>query len=336
MEQKMRIAVGQFSQLTDETLTFAQQLGIKTVQMNTPQLPGEHRWEYEDLLALKQKCDEYGLTLEAIENVPFHFYDKIMLGLPGRDEQIGHYQAIIRSMGRAGIPILGHHFMPNSVWRTTPARGRGGALVTAFDEEESRDGVNSVNRAKNAAAKEVKIKTEAEMWEHYEYFLKAILPVAEDSGVKLALHPDDPPLPMVDGMARIFYNVAQFKKAMELAGSAAWGLDLCLGCCSEMINGADNVLEMIRFFGPLGKIFYIHFRDVQGTVPKFQECFLGEGNYDPAEVLLELKKNGFNGFILDDHVPKMVNDSPWGHRARAHAIGYIQGLINMAESTAPV
>jgi mannonate dehydratase len=328
VEKKMRIAVGQFSQLTDETLTFAQQLGIKTLQMNTPQLPGEHRWEYEDLLALKRKCDEYGLVLESIENVPIKFYDKIMLGLPGRDEQIEHYKAIISNMGRAGIPILGHHFMPNFVWRTTPAIGRGGVRVTAFDAEEARSGINSV---KYDANREVKIEKEDVMWEHYEYFLKAVLPVAEESGVRLALHPDDPPVQIIDGVARLFYKVDNFKKAMELADSDAWGLNLCLGCCSEMINGASNVMEMIRFFGPRGKIFYIHFRDVQGTVPKFQECFLGEGNFDPAEVLLELKRNGFNGFILDDHVPAMINDSPWGHRARAHAIGYIQGLINMAE-----
>lgn len=328
MEKKMRIAIGQFSQLTDETLTFAQQLGIKTIQMNTPQLPGEHLWQYEDLLALKRKCDDYGLVLESIENVPIKFYDKIMLGLPGRDEQIKHYQAIISNMGRAGIPILGHHFMPNFVWRTTPAFGRGGVRVTAFDAEEARNGINSV---KYEANREVKIETEAVMWDHYEYFLKAVLPVAEESGVRLALHPDDPPVEVIDGVARLFYKMDNFKKAMELADSDAWGLNLCLGCCSEMINGASNVKDMIRYFGPLGKIFYIHFRDVQGTVPKFQECFLGEGNFNPAEVLLELKKNSFNGFILDDHVPAMVNDSPWGHRARAHAIGYLQGLINMAE-----
>ena len=97
-------------------------------------LPGDQQWEYEDLLALRLKTEEYGLKFEAIENVPLHFYDKAMLGLPGRDEQIEHYCTTIRNMGRAGIPILGYHFMPNSVWRTSrTAAGRGGAHVTAFD-----------------------------------------------------------------------------------------------------------------------------------------------------------------------------------------------------------
>jgi mannonate dehydratase len=99
--------------------------------------------------------------------------------------------------------------------------------------------------------------------------------------------------------------------------------------------GAANVFEMIDYFGPLGKIFYVHFRDVQGSVPKFAECFLGDGNYDPAEVVLRLKQVGFNGFLLDDHVPFVIGDTPWGHRARGHAIGYMQGLLRMADLRIP-
>ena len=133
MEQ-MRIAVGQISQLSDEILAFARQLGVSGMQLNTPALPGAHRWEYADLRALRERCEGAGLRLEAIENVHLDFYDKVMLGLPGRDEQLDHYCATIRNMGRAGIPILGYHFMPNSVWRTSRTTpGRGGAHVTSFD-----------------------------------------------------------------------------------------------------------------------------------------------------------------------------------------------------------
>ena len=115
----MRVAVGQVSVLTDEILTFARQLGVSGMQVNTPALPGAHRWEYEDLRTLRARCEEYGLRLEAVENVHLDFYDTVMLGLPGRDEQLEHYCATIRNMGRAGIPILGYHFMPNAVWRTS-------------------------------------------------------------------------------------------------------------------------------------------------------------------------------------------------------------------------
>lgn len=339
----MRIAIGQFNEMTEEKLRFAVQIGVKGVQMNTPKLPGEHRWETSDLRMLVEQCGQFGLTLEAIENVPIHFYDKAMLGLDGRDEQIEHYRATIRNLGEAGIPILGFHWMPNSVWRTSrTAPGRGGALVTAFDMAIAQQSGNDLSRSFVAKAderidriavleREDEAVSEAQMWENYAYFVKAVMPVAEEAGVKLALHPDDPPVPSLGGVARLFRNVEGFKRGAELADSPAWGLDLCLGCCSEMPGGAANVIEMIEYFGPKGQILYVHFRDVQGTVPAFQECFLGEGNYDPAMVMVALKQFGFDGFLLDDHVPHMDDDSEWAHRGRAHAIGYMQGLINMVD-----
>ncbi len=342
MGEQMRVAVGQVSQLTDEILIFAQQIGVSGVQVNTPVLPGRHRWEYDDLLALRQRAEAFGLRLEAIENVPLYFYDRAMLGLPGRDKQIEHYQATIRNIGRAGIPLLGYHFMPNSVWRTgrVPV-GRGGALVTVFDSAEVHTEYQRevlIARSSNSGSDDPfdvgtlivpthQQVTKERMWENYEYFIRAVLPVAEESGVKLALHPDDPPVPELGGIARLFCNFDGFRRALEIAGdSPAWGLDLCLGCWSEM-GGEPSVLQAIEYFGRRKKIFYVHFRDVQGTAEHFAECFLGEGNYRPFKVLRALRDVGFTGFILDDHVPNMVNDSPYGHRGRAHAIGYIQGML---------
>lgn len=346
-ESEMRIAIGQFKDLNDEKLRFAQQIGVSSVQMNTPNLPGDHRWEEKDLRHLVRRCQEYELTLEAIENVPIHFYDKAMLGLPGRDEQIEHYQATIRNMGRAGIPILGYHFMPNSVWRTSrTAPGRGGVHVTAFDMNLVAN-VGSSEQLEFVAKRDEWIGrmavtadpsamvTEDEMWANYEYFMRAVIPVAEEAGVKLALHPDDPPVETLGGVARLFRNVDGFKRAESITPSNAWGLDLCLGCCSEMAGGSQNVTEMIEHFGPRNRILYVHFRDVQGTVPTFQECFIGEGNFDPAEILLALNRNGFRGFLLDDHVPRMDGDTEWCHRGRAHAIGYMQGLIAAMDHFAP-
>ncbi|MBP1991036.1 mannonate dehydratase [Paenibacillus eucommiae] len=335
----MRLAIGQFNELDDATLTFGRQLGVTGVQMNTPRLPGDRQWEYEDLLELKQTVERKGMKLEALENVPLSFYNKAMLGIDGRDEQIEHYQTTIRNMGRAGIPILGYHFMPSGVWRTSFATaGRGGAQVSSFDlsqvaPEAPRSAAGNSVAEINAGVKRIieagpeEIITEERMWQNYEYFIKAVIPVAEEAGVKLALHPDDPPVDMLGGVARIFKNTDSFKRAMNLADSDAWGLDLCFGSCSSMQGGAENVKELISFFGPLGKIYYVHFRDVQGTVPHFDECFLGEGNYSPAEMIRLLRSTGFDGFILDDHVPEIVGDTPWGHRSRAHAVGYIQGLI---------
>jgi len=340
----IRVGVGQFNELTDEKLTFAAQIGADTIQMNTPKLPGEKRWETADLRALVDKTKAAGLTLEAIENVPVHFYHKAMLGLPGRDEQIENYNTTIRAMGEAGIPILGYHFMPNSVWRTDrSAPGRGGAGNTRFDmsKVEATGNIEDLKAflptslghqsAMPLIADGDAVITEEDMWANYTYFMNAVLPVAEQAGVKLALHPDDPPVPMLGGVARLFYRPEGFIRALEISnGSPAWGLDLCLGCCSEMPGGKDTVNRMIEYFAPRDRIFYVHFRDVKGTVPDFTECFIGEGNFDPGEVMVLLARHGFDGFVLDDHVPQMDGDTAWNHRGRAHAIGYMQGLIRMA------
>ena len=321
MALKMRVGLGQFNELTDEKLAFIKQCGADDFLMNTPKLPGDKQWEYEDLLALRRRADAAQLRLMALENVPVSFYDKAMLGLPGRDEQIAHMQTTIRNMGRAGIPILGYHWMPNSVWRTPElAVLRGGARGTRFNLTE-----HDPNQLTHG-----RIYTEDEMWANYEYYLARILPVAEESNVQLALHPDDPPVPSLGGIARIFRNFDGFKRAMDTFDSPYHGLDFCMGCWSEM-GGMENVIRAVRHFGARDKIIYVHFRDVQGTADNFNECFINEGNVNPFEVVKTLRDVGFAGFMITDHVPHMVDDTDWGHRGRAYAIGYIAVLIEVAE-----
>jgi mannonate dehydratase len=322
----MRIAIGQFNEPSHERLTFAKQLGVSGVLLNTPRLPGEHRWEYDDLARLREHVESYGLRLEALENTPVRFYGDAMLGGPERDRQIEHYQATIRNMGRAGIPILGYHWMPNAVWRITRddrlggtsrfTYGRGGARVTAFD----------MALAKDAPLTHGRVYPAEELWANYVRFIKAVIPAAEEAGVRLALHPDDPPVPVLGGVARIFSSFEGFKRGSEVVDSPNWGLDFCMGCWSEM-GGNDNVLTGIRYFGPRRKIFYGHFRDVQGTAERFAECFLGEGNVDLVAAMRAFKEVGFTGFLIDDHVPHMVDDSEWGHRGRAYATGYMLALL---------
>ncbi len=341
--EQMRIAVGQFNELTDEKLRFATQLGVSGVQMNLLGAPGmdtASRLEYDALARLVQKAGEWGLRFEAVENVPLHFYDKVMLGLPGRDEQLAAYCDTIRNVGRAGIPVLGYHFMPNSVWSTSRETvGRGGATVRVFDMATVQATPAAEHRmfvgVRGSVLDDMFLETTAnpvgveQMWANYEYFLNGVLPVAEEAGVRLALHPDDPPVPELGGVARLFWNIEGFKCGEAMAnGSPAWGLDLCLGCCSEMTGGAANVRAMIAHFGPTGRICYVHFRDVKGSVPHFAECFIGEGNYNAAETMALLKHNGFTGFLIDDHVPQMVDDAGWNYRGRAHAVGYMQGLLD--------
>jgi mannonate dehydratase len=280
-DQQMRVAIGQYHSATDDYLTFARQLGVKGVQLNiqrgTQDLKDElGYWALEDLKRLKLRVNEADLELEAIENIPRNFYLKAMLGLPGRDEQIANYQRTVRNMGEAGIPILGVNWMPNAVWRTPMVYGRGGVKVTAFNMNQAEAG-NIVNGVMNLPEAEGLHLSEDVMFENYVYFMKSVIPVAEDAGVKLALHPDDPPVPKLGGVPRVFYKLENFRKAFNAVPSPNHGLDFCMGCFSEMIydemDSGRGVIEAMRLFGEMDKIFYVHFRDVQGCVPEFQECF---------------------------------------------------------------
>lgn len=331
-----RIAVGQFRELSAEDLDFARQVGASGITLNRPALespawrallgkhfankPGEFattplRWEFMELLQLRKLIEDHDLTLEAIENTPYHFYDKCMLGLPGRDEQIENYCATLRNLGRAGIKVLGYHWMPSMVWRTSHhENGRGGARVTAYDHELAKDAPDSFGRKVSAD----------ELWANYEYFIKRVLPVAEEAGVRLALHPDDPPVAEVGGVARIMSGLDGFRRAMTIGDSPNHGLDFCMGTWAEM--GVDTMFAAMEEFGRARKLVYVHFRNVKGCVPRFSETFLDEGDVDVVRAMRLLKDVGFDGFIIDDHVPKMTNDTVWGHRSRAYAVGYIKGL----------
>ena len=344
MKQNMRVAIGSLRGATEEDLLFAKQLGVEGIVLNTPPFTGEasfgsgalggtywvadggsgstSRWDTFELVQERRRIEDYGLRLEALENVPIWFYDKAMLGLPGRDEQIDNYRETIRAIGRAGIPILGYHWMPTRVWRTSKTTEiRGQARCSSFDLALVEDAPPMFGRE----------YTDDDMWANYSYFIDAVLPVAEEAGVRLALHPDDPPVPSLGGVARIFRNIEGVRRALEIGDSPNHSLDFCMGTWSE--SGVDAMMAALREFGERGKIDFIHFRNIKGTVPKFRECFLVEGDVDLVAVLRELVRVKFDGFLIDDHVPRMVNDTVWGHRSRAYATGYIAGLIRAVTET---
>ena len=326
-----------YSEVTEERLEFAKQIGVTGIIVHTPKLPGDGYWEFNSLLNLRTRVEAAGLKLEAISSLPWRFYYRVMLGLPGRDEQIENWCKTLRNMGAAGIPILGYSFMPLFVWRTSQdTRGRGGAHVTSFDME----------LAKNAPLMAMSPYTpymdtsllppsayhpisDEEMWENFTYFLKAVIPVAEEAGVKMGLHPDDPPVPSLGGVARIMRSVEAFKRVIEIVSSDYNGLVFCQGCFSEM---GTNVVEAIRYFGSRKKIFYVHVRDVRGTADNFAETFIDEGQTDMFEAMKAYKEVGFDGPMIVDHTPHIVDDTDWGHRGRAYAMGYIKALMDVVNA----
>ncbi len=336
----IRISLGHVDEYDERTATFARQLGLSGVQLHTPSnLPGENGyWSVPELAALRDRCAADGLAIDGLENVPLAHFGDIQRGGPHRDQQIENYLRTMRNMSAVGIRLLGYNFIASYVWRTDMVSGgRGGARVSAFDLGQARNGNALAQYKLTPPVAADRFIGAGEMWANHQYFLDAVLPVAEECGVRLALHPDDPPVDEpLGGIARIFTSPVALVRGYEQAGgSPSWGLNLCLGTVSEM-GGEACVDEVIDFFAPRGAVFYIHFRDVQGTVPKFAECFLGEGNLDPARVLRRLHARGFDSFIIDDHVPAMTGDlDTWGDtsseaycsRGRAHAIGYLQGVL---------
>ncbi len=332
----MKIILGAIKEFNDDALMMAKQLGAEGFHFNTPPIAtaDEDFWTVRSLRWLKEYTEKFGLTLDMIENVPIRFLDKVIMGLPGRDEQIENYIKTLRNMGEVGIPVLGHHFCPTWAWRTSITKPyRGGATVSAYKKADEDKVPNAyavskfhmVTMDENATP-----PTSEDLWNNFTYFIKAVIPEAERAGVKLITHPSDPPLPEVAGVARIFISKEDFLKAEGIANSPAWGINFCMGTFSQL-GGEETVMGMINEFVPKNRIHMVHFRDVQGTLEDFSECYLGEGRYDPAKIMCALHGNGYEGLVLDDHVPYLTNDTRWGHTSRAFEFGYLRGMAKMME-----
>ncbi len=312
----MRIGFGQFSAATPEYFRFAAQYGATDILLNKADIPGiGGRWELKDLVKLRLSAEQYGLKLTALENVPTHFYDEIMLGGDGRDRQIENMIYTVRNIAKAGIPIFGYNWMPSMVWRTTPKSIRCGALATAFDYEEAKEMPFTHGRE----------YFEEEMWQNLEYWINIITPVAEEEGISLGIHPCDPPVEKLGGIPQLLCSFDSYKRLIEIVDSPSNAIEFCQGTFSEMEG--DDIYEMIRYFGERKKILYVHFRNVSGQVPKFHEEFVNTGYVDMYKAMKIYYEVGFDGFFIDDHVPNTYQDTEWGHRGRAFANGYIQGLV---------
>ncbi len=332
----MKIILGAIKEFNDDALLMARQLGSEGFHFNTPPIAtsDEDYWTVRALKWLKEYTEKFELKLEMIENVPIRFLEGIMLGTPDRDEKIENYIKTIRNMGEVGIPILGHHFCPTWAWRTSITEPtRGGAFVSAFNSEKAESGVNAYAISAQHMArfgKDIQPPTADDLWKNYEYFMKAVLPEAEKAGVKLIIHPSDPPIKRVAGVDRIFVSCDDLERAEKMTNSPCWGINFCMGTISQL-GGEEAVLEVIDKFVPKGKVYMVHFRDVQGTINDFKECFPGDGRYDPAKIMRRLHEKGYNGLVLDDHVPFINNDTRWGHTARANVFGYLRGMQRMME-----
>jgi mannonate dehydratase len=276
-------------------------------------------WDYKAIMAVKEAWAKEGLTFRVVEGPPA-LYEKTKLGLDGRDQEIENFISFIGNLAKAGIDTICYNWMPVISWaRTSMDRpSRGGALVSAFDIDGIKD--NSLTSYGEF--------TKETMWKNLTYFLKAVVPEAEKHGVKLALHPDDPPVDAIRGIPRIMTSADAFKRMIETVPSPSNGITLCQGTFATM---GEDIPSLIKYFGKRNKIHFVHFRDVRGDRNHFEETFHDDGKTDMYEAMKTYYEIGFRGPMRPDHVPTMAGDSNehpgYSNIGALFAIGYMRGLI---------
>ena len=272
--------------------------------------------DYDSMARLRDRMEKHGVRLLNINVVGLHCDPVIVLGLPGVEEKLEQYKQFLRDAGRAGIPYTTYGHMANlrlGYGITHLSRSRGNR-ARVFDERTAAGFPLSHDRE----------YSEKEIWQTFTRFARAVVPVAEEAGVRIGLHPDDPPIPVLGGVARVFGNYDGYQKALEITDSPNFGFCLCVGTWSE---GGDrtgkSAIEMIREFVPQGKIFKIHFRNIDQPLPRFRETFVDDGYLDMHEVMRELRKADFNGLVVPDHVP---GGKRMGDPNTSYMIGYMRAL----------
>jgi len=305
---------------SDEDLQFVQQLGCTYVN-----IPGNAKTSsYENYLRLKSKVESFGLRVWNIGNASVHNMEEVTLNLPGRDQKIEEYIQFIRNLAKAGLRYTTYAHMGNGIWSSPRETTRGGSSARAFNLATAKGIWNG--KEFNGPLTHGRIYTEREIWDNYEYFIKRVKPVAEEVGMFIGIHPDDPPVPMLGGVPRcIFGNFEGYKRALEIADSPNIGV--CL-CCGTWMEGGEamgmDAVGAIKYFGERGKLWKIHFRNVTAPIPHFVETFVDNGYTDMWKLMRALREVNFDGVVIGDHFPQMAG----GPRTSvAYTIGYIKAMV---------
>jgi mannonate dehydratase len=280
------------------------------------------------MIATRKKLEANGVEVYNIGIIDLHCDPAMVLGLEAAGEKIEQYRQYLDNLGRAGIHYTTYAHMANikiqqvpGYYQTSIQTARGGAPTREFDLEVAR-------KLPNSHGKEY---PDEHIWTTFTKFIRAVIPAAEKNKVRIGLHPDDPPVNMLGGVARIFRNVEGFDRALKIADSDNFGVCLCIGTWAEggKMMGVESV-EAVRHFGAKGRIFKVHFRNVTSPLPKFRETFVDEGYLDMFQVMQALKKVNFKGIVIPDHVPG------GGYRGAntAYTLGYMKALRDRVEREA--
>ncbi len=290
-------------------------------------------WTLENLLRIRKELNAHGLEFYAIENFdPLFWYDVLLAG-PKRDEQIEHIKQIIRMAAEAGVSVIGYNFsLAGVAGRITGEFARGNAVsvgMNGVDEEPVPRGmVWNMVYERNAGPGVLGSATHEQLWDRLSYFLNAVVPVAEECGIRLAAHPDDPPVPMLRRQPRLVYQPQMYQRLLDVRRSRSNALEFCLGTLAEMTEG--DVYNATDLYTSQQSVAYIHLRNVRGKAPHYHEVFIDEGDVDFREIVRILRRNSFDGVMIPDHTPQMACGAPW-HAGMAYAMGYMKGLLQTIE-----
>lgn len=298
-------------------------------------------WPVANILALKKKIEDHGLKFEVIESVPVH--EDIKLGRPSRDRLIANYAETLKNLGQCGLKVVCYNFMPVFDWtRTTLDKTlEDGSSALAFDV----DVVNQIDPEQGidlpgwdasykpgelkALLEEYKAVGEEKLWANLEYFLKGVIPAAEEAGIKMAIHPDDPPRPIF-GLPRIVKDVHDLRKLLAMVDTPANGLTLCSGSLGADLK--NNIVELVKEFSGQGRIHFAHLRNVKvDEAGNFHETAHKSdcGSLDMGAIVKAYYDTGYTGYVRPDHGRMIWGETGkpgYGLYDRALGAVYLNGL----------
>ena len=324
----VRMSVGHQHDHSESTLTLLAALGVNHICSGVPSRKFDEAWSVDGLTRLRRAVEAHGIALEAVplplESAPIKkaaFPEILLAKDPERDQALESICQMIRNAGKAGIPMVKYNLTFLGVVRTGDVAGRGGARYKDFEYAKTHP---------EAEVTEAGQVTQEIYWDRITYFLKKVVPVAEEAKVKIALHPQDPGLPQdrpYQGVVAVLSCVDGLKRFVDTVPSPYHGLNFCQGTITEMLrNPNEEIHDVIRYFGTRKKIFNVHFRNIAGGYLNFRETFPDNGDVDMPRVLRTYQEVGFNGMVMPDHVPAVEGD-PGGIKAFSYCFGYIQALL---------
>jgi mannonate dehydratase len=323
--------LGTQHQSSNEILRILAALGVSHICSALPSAKFDESWSVSGLTQLRERVESFGITLESVPLPMSSSYiakaenPDIMLGRsPDRDREIDNICQMIANCRAAGIPMVKYNMIILGVVRSGVSPGRGGAKYSTFHYAEAKQ---------DPALTEAGPVSAGMMWDRITYFLKRVVPVAEENKVRIACHPHDPGMPADQGFRgvhRVLGSVDGMKRFISIQESPYHGLNFCQGTVSEMLQDPNRELfDVIRYFGTRKKIFNVHFRNIHGGFLNFEETFPDAGDVDMVKALKTYQEVGYDGMLMPDHVPTIEGDTG-GLQAFAFAYGYIRGLMQSA------